>query len=113
MRIYICDSRNTEVAVLVVKDGEVEVEGAFPGGLTATDLEELGFVYYETDDRGEIVTRVREVPPSECLAYVRAVLDALPPGFHIANVESEVIEAERHRKRKNFEEELQRIGEES
>lgn len=112
MRIILSDSRNTQVAVLTVKDGQVQVEGAFPGGLTPQDLGELGFVYYETDDRGDIVSRVREVPPSECLAYLRAVQDALPPGFHISHVESDVIEAERHQKRRRFEEEIARIGQE-
>lgn len=112
MRITLCDSRNTEVAVVTVRDGTIGVEGAFPGGLTADDLSELGFVYYETDDRGDIVSRVREVPPSETLAYVRALQDALPPGFHISHVDSAVIEAERQQKRRRFEEEIARIGQE-
>lgn len=112
MRIILCDSRNTEVAVVTVRDGKVSLDGVFPGGLTPEDLAELGFVYYETDERGDIVSRVREVPPSETLAYVRALQDALPPGFHISHVDSEVIEAERRQKRRRFEEEIARIGQE-
>ena len=113
MRIVICDSENTQVALLVVSpSGEVQVDGAFPGGLTAEDLGHLGFVYYEMDERGEIVTRVRETPPADSLEYVRAVQDALPPGFHVSQVESGRIEAERREKRLRFEEELARIVEE-
>ncbi len=109
MRIIICDSGNTEVAVLRVSGGAVRLEGSFPGGLTTEDLGSLGFVYYETDERGEIVSRVREVRPTDSLDYVRAVQDALPPGFHISRVESARIEEERRQKRRRFEEELFRI----
>jgi len=109
MRIVICDSGNTEVARLSVQGGAVAVEGVFPGGLTCEDLARLGFVYYQTDERGDIVSRVREVRPDESLDYVRAVQDALPPGFHISRVVSARIEEERRRKRQRFEEELARI----
>lgn len=112
MRIIISDSRNVAVATLLVSSGDVQVEGSFPGGLERQDLMGLGFVYYETDSRGDIASRVREVPPTESLAYVRAVQDALPPGFHVSHVESEQIEDERRQKRRRFEEELARIGEE-
>lgn len=111
MRIRICDNRNVEVASLRLDDGRVTLEGSFPGGLTPQDLERLGFVYYETDGRGEISARVREVAPGETLEYVRAVLDALPPGFHISHVESASIETQRQARRARFEEELQRITE--
>lgn len=112
MRIIISDSRNSKVATVRIAGGVVQVEGSFPGGLTSQDLAELGFVYYETDERGDIVSRVREVAPAETLDYVRALQDALPPGFHVSNVESEQIEDERRQKRRRFEEELARIGEE-
>lgn len=97
--------------VTVTPAGEVSIEGSFPGGLTSADLRNLAYVYYEMDERGEIVTRLREVPPSETLDYVRAVLDALPPGYYIDRVESEAIERERRLKRKRFEEELTRLEE--
>ncbi len=109
MRIVISDSGSFEVAVLTVQDGAVSLEGTFPGGLTHEDLEELGFVYYQTDERGDIVSRVREVHPDESLDYVRAVQDALPPGFHISRVDSARIEEERQARRRRFEEELARI----
>ncbi len=111
MRVFISDSANIQVALVRVQEGQVHVQGAFPGDLTPEDLSRLGFVHYETDERGEIVTRVREVPPAESLDYIRALQDALPPGYHISQVESARIDEERRQKRRRFEEELARLEE--
>lgn len=112
MVISISDSHNQEVAKVLVEDGQVRVEGDFPGGLTEADLCSLGFVHYETDERGELLTRVKEVAPGESLEYVRALFDALPPGFHISNVSSDKVKAERLAKRQRFEAELTMLDEE-
>jgi hypothetical protein len=109
MRVFISDSANTRVAQVFVEGGQVHIQGSFPGDLTPEDLGRLGFVHYETDERGEIVTRVREVRPTESLDYVRALQDALPPGYHISQVESARIDEERRQKRRRFEEELARL----
>ncbi|GMU56046.1 MAG: hypothetical protein AMXMBFR33_51920 [Candidatus Xenobia bacterium] len=106
MVVSISDSNNQEVARVLVEGGQVRLEGEFPGGLTEADLRSLGFVHYETDGRGELLTRVKEVAPAESLEYVRALFDALPPGFHISHVESEHVQAERLAKRERFEAEL-------
>lgn len=106
MVVSISDSHSQEVAKVVVESGQVRVEGEFPGGLTQADLCALGFVHYETDERGELLTRVKEVPPGETLEYVRALFDALPPGYHISNVSSDKVKAERLAKRERFEAEL-------
>ncbi|HXE73804.1 MAG TPA: hypothetical protein VNO81_14165 [Candidatus Nitrosotenuis sp.] len=113
MRVVICNSQSQPVAWLEVGPGRVEVvRGTFPGGLSSSDLENLGFVYYETDERGEVVTRVREVSPGESLEYLRALMDALPPGYHIARVDSEIIENQLRARRRRWEEELARLDEE-
>ncbi len=112
MIVSISDSQNHEVARVLVERGEVRVEGEFPGGLTGEDLRALGFVHYETDERGELLTRVKEVAPDESLEYVRALMDALPPGFHISNVSSAKVNAERLAKRERFEAELTMMDEE-
>lgn len=112
MVVSISDSRNQEVAKVVVESGQVRVEGEFPGGLTEADLRALGFVHYETDERGELLTRVKEVAPDESLEYVRALFDALPPGFHISNVSSEKVKAERLAKRERFEREISMLDQE-
>ncbi len=106
MRVTISDTANTRVAVVSIQEGQVRIQGSFPGDLTPEDLAGLGFVHYETDERGEIVTRVREVPPAESLDYIRALQDALPPGYHISQVESARIDQERLERRRRFEEEL-------
>ncbi|MGE0491690.1 MAG: hypothetical protein AB7S38_20930 [Vulcanimicrobiota bacterium] len=114
MVVCICDAQECCVARLFVEeDGKrLRVEGDFPGGLTPQDLAELGFVYYETNTHGELVARVKEVAPADSLDYLRALLDALPPGYHINQVESKRIERERQQRRARFEEELALMSEE-
>jgi len=106
MVVCIADSRGTQVARLTFDGGELKVDGALPGGLTEGDLTCLGFVYYETDARGELVPRVREVPMANSLDYLRALMDSLPPGYYLSQVDSETIEQQRHDKRLRFEAEL-------
>lgn len=111
MTVCICDSEEHCVARLILRGQKLVVEGEFPGGLTAEDLETLGFVYYETSQRGELVARVQEVPLSNSLDYLRALIDALPPGYHISQVDSDTIAAERQERRKRFEAEMSLMNE--
>lgn len=112
--VSICDAREECVATLYLEaDRGLRVEGEFPGGLTCQDLESLGFVYYETDNRGELVARLKEVPPSNSLDYLRALLDALPPGYHIGQVRSRAIEKERRVRRERFEAEISLLDSEA
>ncbi|MEW6281975.1 MAG: hypothetical protein AB1758_25445 [Candidatus Eremiobacterota bacterium] len=113
MVVSISDSQSREVATVVVEEGRVALQGEFPGGLTDADLSSIGFVHYDTDERGEVIARVKEVAPAESLEYVRALFDALPPGYHISNVDSEKVHQERLRKRARFEEELTLMDQES
>lgn len=106
MIIDIADTDDHVVVRLKVAEGKVSLEGEFPGGLTESDLSQLGFIYYEMDPRGEMVARVQDVPVEHSLRYLRALLDALPPGYHIAQVQSENIRREREQKRARFEQEL-------
>ena len=108
MLVSICDKVGRCVAkVGVDRSGKVCHEGDLPDGLTTEDLESLGFVYYETDERGKSVPRVRGVKASESLDYLRALNDSLPPGYHLAEVQSDKIEHQRMLKRARFEAELQ------
>lgn len=110
MLVSICDRHGTCVARLgISRDGRVQHEGDLPAGLTPADLERLGFIYYETNEKGEFVARVQEVKPSESLDYLRALIDSLPPGYHLSQVQSEKIESERRQKRKRFEAELEQL----
>lgn len=106
MVVCIADSQGTQVARLTLEGDQVQVDGCLPGGLTEGDLASLGFVYYETDARGELVPRVREVPMANSLDYLRALMDSLPPGYYLAQVDSETIERQRQDKRLRFEQEL-------
>lgn len=106
MVVCIADSQGTQVARLILEGGDLKIDGALPGGLTEGDLTSLGFVYYETDTRGELVPRVREVPMSNSLDYLRALMDSLPPGYYLSQVDSETIERQRQDKRLRFEQEL-------
>ena len=106
MVVCIADSQGTQVARLTLTGQELHVDGRLPGGLTEGDLACLGFVYYETDPRGELVPRVREVPMANSLDYLRALMDSLPPGYYLAQVDSEKIEQQRQDKRERFEREL-------
>ena len=109
MVVSIADTQGHEVARLTLTEQEIQVDGRLPGGLTEGDLRSLGFVYYETDARGELVPRVREVPMSNSLDYLRALMDSLPPGYHLAQVDSENIERQRLDKRLRFEQELEML----
>lgn len=106
MVVCIADSQGTQVARLTLEGQDLKVDGSLPGGLTEGDLACLGFVYYETDARGELVPRVREVPMSNSLDYLRALMDSLPPGYYLSQVDSESIEQQRQDKRLRFEQEL-------
>lgn len=106
MVVCIADSHGTQVARLTLDGEDLKIDGSLPGGLTVGDLTSLGFVYYETDARGEVVPRVREVPMSNSLDYLRALMDSLPPGYYLSQVDSETIERQRQDKRIRFEQEI-------
>lgn len=110
MVVSICDRRGECVAELRIADGAVQLRGELPGGLAPEDLERLGFVYYETNERGKFVPRVQEVEAGETLDYLRALIDSLPPGYHLAQVQSEKIEHERRLRRARFEAELDALA---
>lgn len=111
MIIVIENDQNQVVATLAIdKALNISLHGTLPGGLTVSDLHNLGYFYYEISDRGEPIQLVREVPVSECLAYIRALQDALPPKYHVASVKSPIIERERAEKLRNFEKELEALN---
>ena len=109
--VYIANSRGEVVVTLAFGDGQLRCTGQLPGNLTVADLKKLGFVYYENDARGQSIARVKEVPLSEGLDYLRALNDALPPGYFLARVCSERIDAEQQLHREAFERELAMLDE--
>lgn len=93
-------------------NGKVEVvcvEGELPDGLTVQDLANLGIVLYEPGRRGRPIPRVCPIEPSENLEYVRALIEAMPPGFFVSKVESEKIDELRKENEEKFHRELERI----
>lgn len=119
MKVWISDAESTVVTCLALTDdgtGTCEVvclEGEMPAGLTIQDLTGLGIVVYEPDTRGRPIPKVCPITPSENLDYLRALIEAMPPGFFVSKVESEKIDQLREQKVQRFERELERIDEES
>ncbi len=115
MKVWISDAKSTVVTCLALQEnesGENEViclDGEMPAGLTLADLMGLGIVIYEPDTRGRPIPRVCPITPSENLDYLRALIEAMPPGFFISKVESEKIDELREQKMLRFQEELERV----
>lgn len=119
MKVWISDADSTVITCLALqerKPGECEIvclEGEMPTGLTVADLMGLGIVTYESDTRGRPIPKVCPITPSENLEYLRALIEAMPPGFFVSKVESQKIDQLREEKVERFHQELERIdGEE-
>lgn len=116
MKVWISDSQSqivTCLALLEKADGECEItclEGEMPDGLTVADLMGLGIVKYEPDGRGRPIPRVCPITPSENLDYLRALIEAMPPGYFISRVESPKIDQLREEKVERFHQELESLG---
>lgn len=119
MKIWIADNSSKIVVCLQYNRktcGETEIvclEGELPEGLIVQDLTQLGIVVYEPGARGRPVPRVCPIEPSEDLEYVRALNEAMPPGFYVARVESEKIEQQQKEKAKKFEQELELLADDA
>jgi hypothetical protein len=117
MKVWISDSDSTVVTCLALEEreqGSCEIqclEGEMPAGLTIADLTGLGIVVYEPDTRGRPIPKVCPITPSENLDYLRALIEAMPPGFFVSKVESEKIDMLREQKVERFQQELERIEE--
>jgi hypothetical protein len=115
VKVWISDKESTVVACLKLdptREGQVEIvclEGELPEGLTVQDLTQLGIVTYETGNRGRPIPKVCPIEPSEDLEYVRALIEAMPPGFFVSRVESEKIEEQRKEKAELFQREIEKI----
>ncbi|MCA9776338.1 MAG: hypothetical protein KC800_06465 [Candidatus Eremiobacteraeota bacterium] len=115
MKVWISDSSSEVVTCLSLNccdDGEMEIvclEGELPDGLTVQDLTSLGIVTYETGLRGRPVPKVCPIEPSENLEYVRALIEAMPPGYFISKVESAKIDELRKEKAEKFQAELEKL----
>ena len=114
MKVWISDSESVVVCLALnetsLGDCEIEcLEGEMPGGLTLADLMALGIVLYEPDTRGRPIPKVCPISPSENLDYLRALIEAMPPGFFVSKVESEKIDQLREEKVERFHQELERI----
>lgn len=121
MKVWISDSESVVVTCLLVsnqqEEGSVEItclEGELPCGLTVQDLGKLGIVTYEPDSRGRPIPKVCPIEPSENLDYLRALIEAMPPGYFVSKVESAKIDELRREKAERFEKELENLeGDES
>lgn len=115
MRVWISDTENELVTILELIPGPQEepeifyVEGELPDGLTLQDLFALGVVDYRSGKRGKPVPTISTVEPSENLEFIRALTEALPPGYHVSKVESEVIDKLREEKAEKFFEEIETL----
>lgn len=115
MKVWISDSDSAIVTCLLVShqaEGDVEItclEGELPCGLTVQDLSCLGIVTYEPDSRGRPIPKVCPIEPSENLDYLRALIEAMPPGYFVSKVESAKIDELRREKAERFERELERF----
>lgn len=115
MKVWISDAQSSIVTCLALEEreaGDCEIiclEGEMPAGLTIADLMGLGIVKYEPDTRGRPIPKVCPITPSENLEYLRALIEAMPPGFFVSKVESEKIDQMRAEKVERFEQELERI----
>jgi hypothetical protein len=106
LEVRIAKSTGQIIAQISIDAGELRCEGVLPDNLRLDDLRKLGFVYYENDARGVPLARVKEVAPSDTVEYLRALNEALPPGYYLAWVKSERIDHEREQHREAFEREL-------
>lgn len=86
------------------------VDGTLPKGLALEDLSQLGIVTYLPDGRGRPIPKVSPIDPSENLDYLRALIEAMPPGYFISRVESEKIDKLREEKALLFQEELEHFS---
>jgi hypothetical protein len=114
MKVWISDSQSSVVTCLALeeREGDCEIvclEGEMPAGLTIADLMGLGIVTYVPDTRGRPIPKVCPITPSENLDYLRALIEAMPPGFFVSKVESEKIDQLREEKVERFHQELERI----
>ena len=114
MKIWISDSSSAVVTCLQLEsrvEGEavefVCLEGDLPSGLTMQDLAHLGIVTYEPDNRGRPIPKVSPIDPCENLEYLRALIEAMPPGYFVSRVESKKIDELRREKADKFHRELE------
>jgi hypothetical protein len=115
VKVWISDKSSEVVTCLQLDasaDGEVEInclEGELPDGLIVQDLAHLGIVTYETGNRGRPIPKVCPIEPSENLEYVRALIEAMPPGFFVSRVESDKIDEQRKVNAERFQREIEQI----
>lgn len=116
MKVWISDNASEVVTCLLLEltqgGDEPEIvclEGELPSGLTVQDLSQLGIVTYEPDNRGRPIPQINHVEPCENLEYLRALIEAMPPGYFISKVESETIDELRLEKAEKFRIELEKI----
>ena len=119
MKVWISDKASEVVTCLELEISDSEkrssvvcLEGELPDGLTLQDLNQLGIVTYEPDNRGRPVPRVSPIEPSENLEYLRALIEAMPPGYFVSKVESPVIDELRKQKAEKFQKEIELIQKE-
>lgn len=113
MKVWISDKQSEVVTCLALEESDdgshlVCVEGTLPDGLTPQDLDDLGIVTYEPDGRGRPIPKICHIEPSENLDYLRALIEAMPPGFFVSKVESDKIDQMREEKVERFTLELER-----
>lgn len=114
MKVWISDRQSEVVTCLALEQSQdgnarlVCLEGELPAGLAPQDLDKLGMVVYEPDGRGRPVPRVCHITPSENLEYLRALIEAMPPGYFVSRVESDKIDQLREEKVERFQLELER-----
>ena len=116
MKVWISDSESAVVTCLKLESEEGSqqfevtcLEGELPTGLTLQDLSCLGIVTYEPDNRGRPIPKVCPIEPSENLDYLRALIEAMPPGYFVSKVESKKIDALRQEKAERFHREIELI----
>jgi hypothetical protein len=115
LKVWISDSTSEIVTCLGLhsaESGQMEIvcwEGGLPDGLTVQDLTSLGIVTYETGNRGRPIPKVCPIEPSENLEYVRALIEAMPPGYFVSKVESAKIDELRKEKAEKFQAEIEKF----
>ena len=119
MKVWISDKASEVVTCLELEKHDsgnhtvmVCLEGELPDGLTLQDLNQLGIVTYEPDSRGRPVPKVSPIEPSENLEYLRALIEAMPPGYFVSKVESPIIDRLRKQKAEKFQKEIELIQKE-
>lgn len=116
MKVWISDADNKTVTKLEFsseQEGDSAIaclEGELPEGLSLQDLSTLGIVNYKSGNRGKPIPEICPVEPSENLDYIRALTEALPPGYHVSKVESPVIDELREQKALLFFQEIEALG---